>query len=60
MDDTKEEKEAWEGQRIEATQEEVKEVPKQEAPKGILCACGKPVGVDSPQIDQCLACFNRT
>ncbi len=28
------------------------------APK-IICACGKPVGPESPQIDQCLACFNR-
>ena len=29
-------------------------------PPAIQCACGKPVGPESPQIDQCLSCFNRT
>ncbi len=25
----------------------------------LKCACGKPVEKESPQLDQCLACFNR-
>lgn len=29
-------------------------------PPKVKCACGKEVGRESPQLDQCLECFNRT
>ena len=71
MVDTKEEKEAWAGQRIEEVEAKKKSDEEWYAGErkakgeavpvvsGFLCGCGKPVEKESPQIDQCLACFNR-
>ena len=57
MGETKEEKDQKKAEELGLTDKSDRRVGLPD--NRMHCACGKPVEKESPQLDQCLACFNR-